>query len=56
MLIVPAHAMLFGSLDRAADHHRRYSRAGLTRLLREAGFQHRARAVRERPGAPLPGM
>ena len=38
MLIVPAHAVLFGSLDRAAGHHRRYSRAGLTRLLREAGF------------------
>ena len=38
LLIVPAHARLYGSLDQTAGHHRRYSRAGLTSLLRAAGF------------------
>ena len=38
LLIVPAHARLFGSLDRAAGHHRRYSRDGLSSLLRDVGF------------------
>ena len=38
LLIVPAHARLFGSLDRAAGHHRRYSRAELTSLSQSAGF------------------
>ena len=46
LLIVPAHARLFGSLDRAAGHYRRYSCAGLTSLLRTAGFSiRRARYV-----------
>ena len=39
LLIVPAHQQLFGSLDRAAGHYRRYSRAQLTSLLRAAGFE-----------------
>ena len=39
LLIVPAHQQLFGSLDRAAGHYRRYSRTQLTALLRAAGFE-----------------
>ena len=39
LLIVPAHQRLFGSLDRAAGHFRRYSRSDLTTLLRTAGFE-----------------
>ncbi len=39
ILIVPAHAVLFGSLDRAAGHYRRYSRAGLSSLIRNAGLE-----------------
>jgi len=38
LLLVPAHQWLFGSIDRAIDHHRRYERAGLVRKLEEAGF------------------
>lgn len=46
LLIVPAHARLFGSLDRAAGHFRRYSRSDLTELLRNVGFEiQRARYV-----------
>ena len=39
LLIVPAHAHLFGSLDRAAGHFRRYSKSSLTALLRNVGFE-----------------
>lgn len=46
LLIVPAHQRLFGSLDLAAGHFRRYSRDALTAQLRAAGFQvHKARYV-----------
>ena len=46
LLIVPAHQRLFGSLDRAAGHYRRYSRSALTAKLRATGFLvHRARYV-----------
>jgi SAM-dependent methyltransferase len=39
LLLVPAVPAIYGSLDRAFEHHRRYTRAGLTASLREAGFQ-----------------
>jgi glycosyltransferase involved in cell wall biosynthesis len=39
LLLVPAHERLYGAIDRAIDHHRRYGRAGLEARLREAGFQ-----------------
>jgi glycosyltransferase involved in cell wall biosynthesis len=39
LLLVPAHEWLFGAIDRAIDHHRRYGRAGLAARLREAGFE-----------------
>ena len=36
---VPAHQALFGPMDSAIGHHRRYSRASLDALLTEAGFE-----------------
>jgi glycosyltransferase involved in cell wall biosynthesis len=39
LLLVPAHPRLYGAIDRAIDHHRRYDRAGLVARLEEAGFQ-----------------
>ncbi|MCK6529406.1 bifunctional glycosyltransferase/class I SAM-dependent methyltransferase [Myxococcota bacterium] len=39
VLLVPAHEGLYGEADRAMGHHRRYGRAGLRRLLSEAGFE-----------------
>ena len=39
ILLVPALAALYGSLDRALDHHRRYSRQELLAKLSAAGFQ-----------------
>jgi len=38
LLLVPAHQWLFGAIDRAIDHHRRYDLAGLGARLQEAGF------------------
>ncbi len=35
---VPAHPFLYGTLDRASLHHRRYSRRDLREKLRAAGF------------------
>ncbi len=39
VLIVPALAALQNGLDREAGHQRRYSRASLTHVLREAGWE-----------------
>ncbi|MEM1447826.1 MAG: class I SAM-dependent methyltransferase [Planctomycetota bacterium] len=39
---VPAHPWLFGSVDEASDHLRRYTRAGLVKVVEEAGFRVRA--------------
>ena len=39
LLLVPAHPFLFGSLDRAVGHERRYRQAGLRRLLEQSGFE-----------------
>ena len=38
LLVVPAHQRLYGAIDRAIDHHRRYERPGLAEKLEEAGF------------------
>ena len=38
-LLVPAHPRLFGSLDRAFGHHRRYSRERVQRLFSAAGLE-----------------
>jgi glycosyltransferase involved in cell wall biosynthesis len=39
ILVVPAHQRLYGAIDRAIDHHRRYETNGLLRKLADAGFQ-----------------
>ncbi len=38
IVLVPAHRGLFGEMDRAVGHHRRYSRGELARVLAEAGL------------------
>jgi 2-polyprenyl-3-methyl-5-hydroxy-6-metoxy-1,4-benzoquinol methylase len=38
LLLVPAHPALYGGIDRAVDHQRRYTKARLSECLREAGF------------------
>lgn len=40
LLLVPQGMWLFGTLDVAFGHHRRYRRRELRRLLDEAGFDH----------------
>jgi SAM-dependent methyltransferase len=39
LLLVPAVPAIYGSLDRAFDHFRRYTKAGLRKLLLDAGFE-----------------
>lgn len=39
LLLVPALPAIFGSLDDAFDHFRRYTRSGLRKQLLEAGFE-----------------
>jgi glycosyltransferase involved in cell wall biosynthesis len=39
VLLVPALQALYGSLDRALDHHRRYEKVELLDKLRAAGFE-----------------
>ena len=39
VLLVPAHQWLYGAIDRAIDHYRRYERAGLVSRIEEAGFR-----------------
>ena len=39
LLLVPAVPAIYGSLDRAFDHFRRYTKPGLRKLLVDAGFE-----------------
>lgn len=39
LLLVPAHASLFGAVDEMGGHFRRYDAAHLRRVLEEAGFE-----------------
>ena len=39
LLLVPAMPALYGSLDKAFDHYRRYTRRGLEKSLQAAGFE-----------------
>jgi len=39
VLLVPAHRRLYGTIDRAIRHYRRYERDGLVAKMREAGFE-----------------
>jgi hypothetical protein len=38
LLYVPAFGLLFSAMDHAVGHHRRYQRAGLVSLVRQAGL------------------
>lgn len=37
--LVPAHPSLYGTMDEAVGHHRRYPRGEMSRLLREVGLE-----------------
>lgn len=39
MLLVPAHAALYGEIDRNVGHERRYSRSSLDAVLRRVGLE-----------------
>jgi SAM-dependent methyltransferase len=39
LLFVPAHQFLYGSLDAAFDHYRRYSKPGLSSVVSRAGWE-----------------
>ena len=39
LLLVPAVPAIYGSLDRAFEHYRRYTRRGLATLLQDNGFR-----------------
>jgi len=39
LLLVPAHPFAYGALDRELDHFRRYTRAGLEEVVRQAAFE-----------------
>lgn len=52
-LYVPARPEIFGSLDRAFHHHRRYRRAELRGKLQAAGFRQVVISYRNRINAPL---
>lgn len=46
VLVLPAHRVLYGGMDRMAGHHRRYDRALAESRLRDAKFEvHRLRYV-----------
>jgi SAM-dependent methyltransferase len=51
LIFVPALPWLYGSLDAAFEHYRRYTRAELERKLRTAGFE-----LREMRFVNLPGV
>ena len=38
VVLVPAHPRLFGTMDEAVGHHRRYGRGQMSNLMREAGL------------------
>jgi 2-polyprenyl-3-methyl-5-hydroxy-6-metoxy-1,4-benzoquinol methylase len=50
VLVVPAMPGLYGSLDRALGHFRRYDRAGLMALVSAAGFVVQEARFLNRPG------
>ncbi|MFM7140366.1 MAG: glycosyltransferase [Alphaproteobacteria bacterium] len=39
IVLVPAHPRLFGTMDEAVGHHRRYGRGEMSRLMAEAGLE-----------------
>ncbi len=51
LIFVPAMPSIYGALDRALDHYRRYTRDGLRRLLEGSGFRIRELYYMNLPGA-----
>jgi SAM-dependent methyltransferase len=51
LILVPAMPAIFGELDRAFEHFRRYSRPQLKRALEGSGFQIRELQYMNLPGA-----
>lgn len=51
LLLVPAGPRLYGTLDEAFGHHRRYTKPGLARTLVAAGFSPRVLRYFNGPGA-----
>jgi SAM-dependent methyltransferase len=39
IVLVPAHRELYGKIDKALGHYRRYSREGLAQIMRETGLE-----------------
>jgi len=37
-LLVPAHRIIYGALDRAVGHYRRYEKSEIKKMLKQAGF------------------
>lgn len=50
LVYAPALPAIFGTLDEAFEHHRRYTRAGLDARIREAGFRPVRVAYTNLPG------
>lgn len=50
LLYVPSHPAIFGTLDEAFEHYRRYTRASLDARLEAAGFAHRSLRYVNAPG------
>ncbi len=50
LVFVPAVPALYGSLDAAFDHFRRYTRGDLSRKLRQAGFEIKKMRFMNLPG------
>ena len=56
LLFVPAVQLIYGTLDRALDHFRRYGRRELNRKLRVAGFRIRRMRYFNLPGVAAWGL
>jgi SAM-dependent methyltransferase len=50
LLFVPALPMIFGSLDKVFEHHRRYTKASLRKVIESAGWKPRRIAYMNFPG------
>jgi 2-polyprenyl-3-methyl-5-hydroxy-6-metoxy-1,4-benzoquinol methylase len=50
LLFVPALPMIYGSLDKVFEHHRRYTKASLRKVIESAGWKPRRLAYMNFPG------
>lgn len=56
LVFVPAVQLIYGTLDRALDHFRRYGKSDFTRKLRAAGFRIRRMRYFNLPGVAAWGL